>query len=58
MVSKGEVGALSRLGGLMVVVSGKGLWRGGKIFPPIFFLMWVMVIGSAFGMTDGVALGC
>ena len=41
----------------MVVVSRKELWRGGKIFPPISFMMWVKAIASASGMIDGVALG-
>ena len=53
-----DVGALKRSKGRMVVASGKGLWRGGKIFPPIFFLMWVTGIGFAFDMIVGVALAC
>ncbi len=57
MVSKGEVGVLKQSGGRMVEAFGKGLWRGGKIFPLIFCLMWVSAIGFAFGMTVGVALG-
>uniref|UniRef100_A0A2N9H9T4 Reverse transcriptase domain-containing protein n=1 Tax=Fagus sylvatica TaxID=28930 RepID=A0A2N9H9T4_FAGSY len=55
--NKGEVGALSQLGDLMVVVFGKGLWQVRMISPLTLTSMWVRAIGSAFGMTDGVSTG-
>ena len=56
MVWIGMVGTLGRLGELMVVVSGKGLWREGILFIALSFWMSVRALGSSFGMTIGVAM--
>ena len=47
-------GALKSAGGLMGVVFGEALMKGGRAFLSICPLQWVMKLVSAFGMLGGL----
>ena len=47
-------GALKSAGGLMGVVFGEALMKGGRAFLSICPLQWVMELVSAFGMIGGL----
>ena len=49
-----EGGALKSAGGLMGVVFGEALMKGGRAFLSICPLQWVMKLVSAFGMLGGL----
>ena len=47
-------GALKSVGGLMGVVFGEVLMKGGRAFLSIYPLQWEMELVSAFGMIGGL----
>ena len=47
-------GALKSIGGLMGVVFGEALMKGGRAFLSICPMKWVMVLVSALGMIGGL----
>ena len=47
-------GALKSAGGLMGVVFGEALMKGGRAFLSIYPLQWEMELVSAFGMIGGL----
>ena len=50
------VGALEFVEGLMVVVYGEVLVKGGKVFLSICLLWWGMVLVFFFGMISGLEM--
>ena len=50
------VGVLEFVGGLMGVVCGVVLVKGGRASLRIFLFLWVMVLESSSGMIDGLRL--
>ena len=54
MVRAKRGGALKYVGGLMGVVFGEALMKGGRAFLSICPLQWEMELVSAFGMIGGL----